>query len=240
MTNNIFVYWQNHNNQETPTYVELCYDSIEKNSNCTLHRINQQNVFDYLPDLRKDLFNLESMPQICEYVRLKLLEKYGGIYLDSDCVVLRDMSFLFDMFNSEKTFVGVRDHDNFIINAFMSCLPNAPIITKTIAESDMILNENPTTKVFSWNIFGSHILGRVVDDTCHFLDRELFTPIRWQDSMLFDCNNSIDNYINQDTVTFMLWGEMFRRGNMSVLKMDTEELLKSPSLIGQIFRKALS
>ena len=106
---NIWLYWENKPGSKKPVYIDLCYKTIDKNcSNFRVHKLNEKNVYDYLPDLRRDINKLK-IPQKADYIRYRLLSKYGGIWLDSDIIVLNDLTPLLDYFN-KYDFVGFGCH----------------------------------------------------------------------------------------------------------------------------------
>ena len=48
-----------------------------------VHFLDEKSVFKYLPNLDLDLLKWCSIPQKADYIRLSLLTKYGGFWLDS-------------------------------------------------------------------------------------------------------------------------------------------------------------
>ena len=91
---NIWMYWENNSGKEKPVYLDLCYKTIQKNCpNFKIRLLNEKSVKDFLPDLRSDLDSkLEKIPMKSDYIRYNLLYRYGGIWLDSDIIVFKDLS----------------------------------------------------------------------------------------------------------------------------------------------------
>ena len=98
--NHIWLYWETPPGKTRPTYIDLCYDTIKKHcsKNFKVHLLDEKSVYTYLPKLRRDINNLR-IPQKADYIRLALLKKYGGIWLDSDIIVFSD---LIDYINNLK------------------------------------------------------------------------------------------------------------------------------------------
>ena len=90
--NHIWLYWETPPGKTRPTYIDLCYDTIKKHcsKNFKVHLLDEKSVYTYLPKLRRDINNLR-IPQKADYIRLALLKKYGGIWLDSDIIVFSDL-----------------------------------------------------------------------------------------------------------------------------------------------------
>ena len=106
---NIWLYWENKPGKKKPVYIDLCYKTIDKNcKNFRVHKLNEKNIYDYLPDLRKDINKLK-IPQKADYIRYRLLNEYGGIWLDSDIIVINDLSPILDYFD-KYDFIGFGCH----------------------------------------------------------------------------------------------------------------------------------
>lgn len=88
----IWLYWQNKPGKTMPTYIRLCLDTIYKNckDEFKIVLLNEKTIYNYLPNLRKDLNKLE-IAQKADYIRIKLLYKYGGIWLDTDTIVMTSL-----------------------------------------------------------------------------------------------------------------------------------------------------
>lgn len=93
---NIWMYWENKPGRTKPKYLELCYKTIVKhNQNFNINLLNEKTVMQFLPEMRTDLNQL-SIPQKADYIRLSLLYKYGGIWLDSDTIVMKNLTPLLE------------------------------------------------------------------------------------------------------------------------------------------------
>lgn len=164
---NIWLYWENIPNKKKPVYIDLCYDTIVKNcKNFNIYRLDEKNVYDYLPNLRKDLNNLK-IPQKADYIRYSLLYKYGGIWLDSDIIVINDLSLLLN-YLKKYDFVGFGCHDrlcNTKLNGYPKpanwCLVSkkkSPLMEMMVKRCDQLLNR-----------YGSKLISKKY----HSLGREL-------------------------------------------------------------------
>ena len=91
--NNIWMYWENKPNKEKPVYLDLCYDTIVKHNkhDFKIHLLNKKTLSKYLPNFRNDLNLYMNIPQKTDLIRLELLYNYGGIWVDSDTIMMRSM-----------------------------------------------------------------------------------------------------------------------------------------------------
>jgi hypothetical protein len=87
----IWMYWETLPNKTKPGYIDLCIESVKFNcKNCfNVIVLDNVSVYKYLPELKEiDLSHLV-LPQKVDYYRYCLLEKYGGVWLDADILVIK-------------------------------------------------------------------------------------------------------------------------------------------------------
>jgi hypothetical protein len=102
-------YWQLMNGTaQPPSYITLCFDIMKRNSAkyFTLIILNEKSVFEYLPDLRKDIDDLPIALKV-DYIRIKLLHKYGGLWIDADTIMMTDLKTIADALHNGIDFIGV-------------------------------------------------------------------------------------------------------------------------------------
>jgi hypothetical protein len=109
--NNIWMYWENKPGKTKPNFLKLCFDTVKLHckKNFKIHLLNDKNIHKYLPELRSDLDDKLSIQQKTDYLRIKLLYKYGGIWLDSDTIVMKDLSEIISKLD-KYDFVGFGCH----------------------------------------------------------------------------------------------------------------------------------
>ena len=71
--------------------------------------LNEKTVYNYIPDLRKDLDKKLSIQQKTDYIRIMLLYRYGGIWVDSDTIAMNNFKKITDKLN-KYDFVGFGCH----------------------------------------------------------------------------------------------------------------------------------
>jgi hypothetical protein len=105
----LWLYWDNIDNKPTPAYIELCHETVVKNCSKSfeIKILNKDIVKDYLPELKdyeKYLEKLKIAHKV-DFYRILLLYKYGGMYMDSDIIVLKDPIEVIDRLY-DNDFVG--------------------------------------------------------------------------------------------------------------------------------------
>lgn len=91
----IYVYgWSS--SEKQPPFIGACLASIDKHSGCELVVVTPATVSSHLPHLPREFHYLKPAHQ-ADVFRLHILCRHGGMYLDADTVVLRDLTPLFDL-----------------------------------------------------------------------------------------------------------------------------------------------
>jgi hypothetical protein len=96
----IWLYWENKPGKTMPTYLDLCLDTIKFHcqNDFDIILLNEKTVYEYLPDLRTDLDDL-LIAQKTDYIRIKLLYTYGGIWMDTDTIVMKNLTPIIEKLN---------------------------------------------------------------------------------------------------------------------------------------------
>jgi len=87
----IWMYWETMPGKKKPGYIDLCINSVKHNCGSCYNVVvlDNKTINDYLPDVKDlDLSRL-NLPQKVDYYRYCLLEKYGGIWIDADILVIK-------------------------------------------------------------------------------------------------------------------------------------------------------
>lgn len=89
---NIWTYWEILPGKVKPEYIDLCLETLIKHNDkyFNIIQLNEKNIYNYLPNLRNDLNKLK-IAQKTDYIRVALLAKYGGIWIDADTIVMQNL-----------------------------------------------------------------------------------------------------------------------------------------------------
>ena len=135
----IWTYWDE---AETPPFVQKCIDTwryhnpdFEIN---VLHRHNHEKF------TGMDVYTLklceDNAVRSSDFIRLMVLEKYGGIWMDASIVCFKPLSF-FDTHLRSKDFIGFKiekfvtdERYPVIENWSFACVPKAKFVTRWLAE----------------------------------------------------------------------------------------------------------
>jgi len=115
---NIFLYWEGPDNPLILLLRKIIYAFAEKDSEIQIHLINHNNLEQYIADIPKEFYQLCYAHQ-ADYVRVNVVCDYGGIWLDSDTIILEPFDALFDYLQKYKGFF-VTESDSVCNGVFAS------------------------------------------------------------------------------------------------------------------------
>lgn len=171
----LWSYWElKPGNTSPPPYIQLCFDTFNMNGakNFDVRILNDQTVYDYLPDLRTDLNRL-GIAAKSDYIRIRLLKTYGGVWLDADTILMGDLSELVDKLKTYD-FIGFGATGKICktsgyprpSNGAMGANPGCPLLELVLKKLDEKLDEtsaSPDTK-FGYFDLGKKIIWEAIDE----------------------------------------------------------------------------
>ncbi len=101
----IWLYWED---DQIPDLVKLCYESIEKHcQEYEVKLLNASNVKDYinLPKLSDQI----PLAQKADLIRLELLVKFGGIWMDASIFLTRNLDWILSKIDDHDAFLFYSD-----------------------------------------------------------------------------------------------------------------------------------
>jgi hypothetical protein len=253
------MYWENKPNNPKPPYISLCHQTIFKNStNFKVHLLDEKSVYNFLPNLRKEVNSL-SIPQKADYIRLLLLKQFGGIWFDSDTILLQNPQIIIDKLK-HYDFAGFGCHQSYCkklaygypkpANWVMASRKNSKLVINCLVQADDFLDTYPShyfNKPENYHIFGRKLLWSNIKkllltnwDYYHFpsfcLDRD-------------SKNSKLTNerYISKEKIDLKCVDKMIFTPFYSTSpgfpewfqNMNEETILKEDMLVSKLFRKAL-
>ncbi len=112
----LWVYWENLKGKTMPGYIALCRKTLLKQCHDSFNivELNEKNIYNYLPNLKKMENNL-IINQLCiaqkvDFYRVCLLHEYGGMYIDADMIIMKDLKEITDKLN-DYDYVGFGEYE---------------------------------------------------------------------------------------------------------------------------------
>ena len=100
---NVYLYWVGKEYSLILLLRKLIYLHSKSGNGYNVHLIDTTNIHRYLDDI-PNYFNTLMPAHQADYVRVHVLCKYGGIWLDSDTLVMSSLDSLFDLIDSNDGF----------------------------------------------------------------------------------------------------------------------------------------
>ncbi|QIO10173.1 capsular polysaccharide synthesis protein [Acinetobacter lanii] len=154
--NKIFAFWES--NEKIPAYLELCKATWIKNiPNLEIHIINHSNLHEYIGDTY-DLEKLKkiSFPMQSDIISAAVLEKFGGLFMDLDCLITENIFSKFENL-SEKKLIGFGyPNVGMHLAVLFSKEKGNPILREWRKTAQERLNNIPDK--YDWSFFGNSIL----------------------------------------------------------------------------------
>ena len=259
-TYNIWMYWENLPGNKKPPYLDLCYKTVKKNcsNNFNIYLLDENSVYDYIPDLPKDLDSKLSIQQKVDYIRYILLYKYGGIWLDADTIIIKNLKPIIDKLQYYD-FVGFGCHFNnkerclnsgkpYPANWVMGSRKNGKLMKLCIDKCNKYINSSNNLKK-KYHALGRETLWSEINyliendknwDYYHYsskcIERDGHNKKLYNSRAI--SNEDIDNVCKDKLLFIPIYNsapgfpEWFKN-------MDENNLLKSNMLISKLFRKSL-
>jgi SAM-dependent methyltransferase len=179
MTLPVWMYWEG----DCPDWILACRRTIERYA--AEPRLLGPREVDQLRDTDRDI-DLSGLlvAHRADYLRAFLLARYGGLWVDADCVVTRPLDPVLELLR-EHEFLGHYERQGRISNAFIGSVPGGRIATAYYERvRDLVRSGRP----LSWLSLGALALMDTLRDTgapWHRLNVELVQPVCWSDPGAF-------------------------------------------------------
>lgn len=145
MTKNVFTYWQGPK-PDLITELESRLAYICKKNGYTLYNLNNKCIRDYI-DIPESFSQPNTIMNITSFIRIELLIKYGGIWIDKDVLAINEFDYLFDTIEKHDGFVvGFPiSNDTAFNNAIIGSIPNSEFYIKWSEHNHKILTQPKQT-----------------------------------------------------------------------------------------------
>ncbi len=246
MKPNIFMYWDNPPGKtEPPAYIQLCHETIRKHceNDFDIHLVTTKNVKQFLPNISSSFFQIAQINNKSNFLRYTLLKEHGGIWLDSDLILFQSLQPILDLLEDALNLVATASPTlrygepecGFLLSA-----KRGVVISKAVSVIEYAIDLHPPGHIFKWGSLGPGTIREAVKGKRYYhLDCRLISPIPSWEAFRFGGKESISGCCIENLYGVMLFHEMFKQDNSPFLKMTRQQLLDSPTLLGQMFRKAI-
>ena len=195
--NNVFLYWVGNDYKLIKILRKLIYLHSNNSLNYTVHLINKENINNYIKNV-PDYFNDLLPAHQADFVRVNVICDYGGIWLDSDTLVMDNLNRLFDIIKNKDGFFILENNEN-LSNGVFGSKPNTKLMIEWKKQILIILNNK--NKNINWTEIGGHLLDTIKNNNPDYYNNyELFNgldnmyPINWNNCVEEMINKPYENY----------------------------------------------
>jgi hypothetical protein len=239
----IWQYWETRGDK--PRFVDGLHTLVRRNSGVNVVLVTPETLANYLPDIEPNVLRIANPTHKSDMIRTRLVLKYGGMWLDSDAVVLRDLNWLFDRL-ADHEFIGFNDGGMlqaarpFVrVNCFLS-RPGGRIVREWVHEQQKKLPQ----LTFEWSEIGAAMLNPICLANRNLIDVQPFKnicPIPWNSVEAFGTkNDAMVERILRDCLMVMLSNATLRTKYPAVQGLTVEEIAMNDDVLGGVMRAALA
>lgn len=198
-TRNIFLYWCGPEYKLISILRDLIYLHSKNGKGYKVHLISDNNINEYIKNI-PEYFSKLCYAHQADFVRVHVICDYGGIWLDSDTLVLDSLDSLFDLIDKKNGFF-IKENNEYLWNGIFGSKANLPIMNEWKKEMMIILDDKQDK--INWTEIGNTILKNLYEkDSTLFDNYEIFNgldnlyPINWNNCVSEFIEKPYDNYKN--------------------------------------------
>ena len=154
---NVYLYWVGNEYKLISILRNLIYLHSTNSKGYNVILITDKNITDYIKNIPNDFTKLCPAHQ-ADFVRVNVICEYGGIWLDSDTLVLDSLDSLFDLVEIKNGFF-IKENNNILCNGVFGSKPNTELMIKWRNEINNELNY--TKGNIGWSGIGSNIMQNI-------------------------------------------------------------------------------
>lgn len=235
----LWLYWEHSENVSRAAYLDLCLETIYRHSTgLECHLLDETSVYDWLPDLDKELWrSLPSPVHRSDYCRVRLLSRYGGLWLDVDTVAVGPLGRLLAPLRGYE-FASWGHELGRLYNNLMVARPGSRLLEEWSEAQDAAVRGWPDRHVWSRSSLGQDIIGPIADaHPWHSFTRRDVAPIMWWEWKRFLSRfEDPERLISCGPSVIMLWNAEL---GPALSAASRSELLSGPQLISRLLRLGL-
>lgn len=234
----LFTYWEG----KKSDYINLCEKIIQKNicKDIDLHLVTDVNLHEYIAvnELPQNFKNIKCLAHRADYIRCCLVYKYGGIWLDSDQILVSDLSEVIELLKTYDYITYEWEKYQPSIS-FFAANKNNILLERWKSEMEMLISQKIE---FNWTELGYDLLYPLLDQLINlnllkyyaFYATTSFAPLEWHQYENF---LKTDENLNTENIKSI---HLFNAKLPEWFKnMNEKEILSGDYLVSKLFRKNL-
>lgn len=232
----LFFYWEG----KTYPHIDYCIKTIQNRCGIEFHYITPNNIRDYISgiDLHKNWERLKVISQKVDVLRVAILFKYGGLYLDADTVLLKDLNKFMDNIPNCDMAVLRWQCNQKILNGYFASPQFSNFLLNCLKWINKELHSGLTYYPRGQGVFFGEIMFREIaaryPNNIYTINSELFLPIQFPfNQSVWQNKELVTNYVNDKTLAIGLNHSQY---NNYIRRLPIRHILNTDDLYGDIFR----
>jgi hypothetical protein len=153
-TRNVYLYWTGKEYSLISLLRKIIYLHSTNKKGYKVNLIKHNNITKYIKYI-PNYFNKLCPAHQADFVRVNVICDYGGIWLDSDTLVIDSLDSLFDLVENKNGFF-ITENNTILWNGIFGSKPNTPLMIEW--KKKMINLLNKTQGVIGWTDIGNEML----------------------------------------------------------------------------------
>ena len=149
MRKRIFTFWENKKGESSPpAYLELCMETWRNNiPGLELVVINHDNLYEWIDEdyITRDDLRRMSLPQQKDAISYWIIYKYGGVFLDADTIIIKDIFEEIEKLDDKLYFFGSPESRVVHVGALFCKQTRNKALFLCIYKAQKVLEENRKT-----------------------------------------------------------------------------------------------
>jgi len=237
----IWQYWETRGHK--PAFIDGLHAIAKRNAGVEVILVTPETLGQYLPNIPPEIFNIGELAHKADMLRAMLVRRHGGMWLDSDAIVLQKLDWILDLLDTYE-FVCFNDGGSIArgrpfvrVNCFAS-RAGGLIASEWVRQQHALL---PRTR-FRWAEIGSRLLHPICFDhqeKLKILPFEAIAPIPWNEAAEF-INPEFDaSSILRDCYMVMLNNNSLKSRAPLLRNMTVERIAHGDFLLSAVMRHAM-
>jgi len=196
---NIYLYWVGKEYTLISILQRLIHLHSSNGKGYKVNLITDNNINTYVKNLPNCFNNLCPAHQ-ADIIRVSVICDYGGIWLDSDTIVLDTLDSLFDLIETKNGFF-IKQNNEILWNGIFGSRPNTPLMIRWKNEMLKII-EDKKNKIH-WTEIGNTLLQNIYNKNFSLYENyhifngfDTMYPISWEKCVNEFIDKPYDNYKN--------------------------------------------
>ncbi len=237
----VWQYWETRGRK--PAFVDPLHAIARRNAGVPVIQVTPESLADYLPDLDPRIHRIGELAHKADMIRTRLVARHGGMWLDADAIVLRDLGWIFDRLDGAE-FVGFTDRGRLDpprprvrVNCF-AAPAGSPVMRDWAAAQAGRLDRTR----FGWEEIGTELLDPIClarRDRVRTLPFHLICPVPWRQVRRFGSRWRAPGRLLDEVSVVMLSNKALERRYPALRDMGVEEIAASGTYVSHFVRRAL-